>query len=67
MCNINIKYYYTISGAKKGKGVKVQIAMLDKMERKKRKEKRKRYLVKLSAFRLFDWSLHCIICERYQF
>ena len=50
-----------------GKGVKVQIAMLDKMEKKKRKEKRKRYLVKLSAFRLFDWSLHCIICERCQF
>lgn len=39
MCNINIRYYYTISGAKKVKGVKVQTTMLDKMEEKKRKKK----------------------------
>lgn len=62
-----IAVHSTISGAKKGKGVKVEIAMLDKMIRKKRKEKGKRYLFRLAAFRLFDWSLHCIICERYRF
>lgn len=40
MCNINIRYYYAISGAKKVKGVKVQTTMLDKnMEEKKRKKK----------------------------
>ena len=39
MCNINIRYYYTIRGAKKVKGVKVQTTMLDKIEEKKRNKK----------------------------